>query len=60
MDELDKILIENRSDFDEEPKEGHFDRFGEKLRLSEIKRKKVESLTIPESCGSTCNYTVIS
>jgi len=41
MDELDKILIENRSDFDEEPKEGHFDRFEEKLRLSETKRKRL-------------------
>jgi hypothetical protein len=31
MDELDKILTENRSQFDEEPLAGHFERFEEKL-----------------------------
>ena len=41
MDELDKILTNNRSDFDEEPKNGHFERFEERLRLSDSKRKKL-------------------
>jgi hypothetical protein len=41
MDELDKILIENRSDFDEEPHAGHFGRFEEKLRLQASKRKSI-------------------
>ena len=41
MDELDKILTENRADFDEEPKNGHFERFEERLRLSEQKQKRL-------------------
>ena len=41
MDELDKILTENRSDFDEEPMNGHFERFEERLRLSDSKRRKL-------------------
>jgi hypothetical protein len=39
MDKLDKILTEHRSDFEEEPEEGHFDRFRVKLRLPESKFK---------------------
>jgi hypothetical protein len=39
MDELNKIFKEHRAEFEEEPKEGHFDRFGERLRLSTSKRK---------------------
>jgi len=39
MDDLDKILIENRFEFESEPKEGHFERFSEKLRLQESKRR---------------------
>ena len=39
MDKLEKILIEHRADFEDEPKEGHLDRFGERLRLAESKRK---------------------
>ncbi|MCX6237404.1 MAG: hypothetical protein NTY07_07590 [Bacteroidia bacterium] len=41
MDELSKILIEHHAEFEEEPKEGHFDRFKEKLRLPESKRKRL-------------------
>jgi hypothetical protein len=39
MDELDKILTENRSQFDEEPAEGHFDRFEKKLMKQNKIRK---------------------
>ena len=42
MDELDKIIIENRHDFEEEPLDGHFDRFAERLRLAESKRKNFQ------------------
>jgi len=42
MDELDKIIIENRADFGEEPPEGHFDRFAERLRIAESKRKGLQ------------------
>ena len=41
MDELNKILTEHRAEFEEEPGQGHFDRFEEKLRLAELKRKKL-------------------
>ena len=40
MDELDKILIENCDEFEQEPNNGHFERFAERLRISESKRKK--------------------
>lgn len=40
MDELNKIFKEHRAEFEEEPKEGHFDRFGERLRLSGSKQKR--------------------
>jgi len=42
MDELDKIIVENRSDFEEEPQDGHFDRFADRLRLAESKRKRFQ------------------
>jgi len=42
MDELDKIIIENRHDFEEEPRDGHFDRFAERLKLAESKRKSIQ------------------
>ena len=42
MDELDKIIIENRHDFEEEPLDGHFDRFAERLKLAESKRKGIQ------------------
>lgn len=32
MDKLDKIFIENRAAFDDEPEEGHFERFRVRLR----------------------------
>lgn len=41
MDELNKILREHHAEFEEEPATGHFDRFEEKLRLSESKRKSL-------------------
>jgi hypothetical protein len=34
MDELDKILIENRAGLEEEPNEGHFQRFEDRIRQS--------------------------
>jgi len=39
MDELDKIIIENRSAFEQEPLDGHLDRFADRLRLAESKRR---------------------
>ncbi len=39
MDELDKIIVENRVDFEEEPQDGHLERFAERLRLAESKQK---------------------
>ena len=39
MDIWDKILVEKRSDFDQEPPEGHFDRFEEKLSHLKKRRK---------------------
>ena len=39
MDILDKKIIERRHEFEEEPNEGHFDRFGEKLRIQKTKSK---------------------
>jgi hypothetical protein len=39
MDELDKIIIENRHEFEDEPPIGHLDRFAERLRQAESKRK---------------------
>jgi hypothetical protein len=42
MDELDKIIIENRHDFEEEPQDGHFERFAERLRMAESKRKSIQ------------------
>ena len=41
MDKIDKILVEHHAEFEEEPKEGHFSRFEEKLRLSASKQKGV-------------------
>lgn len=38
MDKTDKILVENRDFFEEEPKDGHFERFEARLRKSESKR----------------------
>ena len=38
MDIWDKIVSEQRSDFEEEPKDGHFDRF--ETKLSQIKRRE--------------------
>ena len=40
MDELNKIFTEHHAEFEEDPRAGHFDRFEEKLRLAESKRKK--------------------
>jgi hypothetical protein len=41
MDELDKILTEYRSQFDEEPMEGHFGRFEKKLmKQNEIRKSR--------------------
>jgi len=42
MDELDKIIIENRSDFEEEPQNGHLERFAERLNMSESKQKGIQ------------------
>jgi hypothetical protein len=42
MDELDKIIIENHAGFEEEPQDGHFDRFAERLRIAESKRKSFQ------------------
>jgi len=39
MDILDKIIVERGHEFEEEPNEGHFDRFGEKLRMQKTKSK---------------------
>ena len=39
MDELDKILNENREAFEEEPRGGHFERFNHRLNAAEPKRK---------------------
>ena len=39
MDIWDKIIGERRHEFEEEPKEGHFDRFSEKLRVQKSKSK---------------------
>lgn len=39
MDDLDKKIIENRHEFEEEPPMGHLDRFAERLRQAESKRK---------------------
>ena len=39
MDIWDKLLTENRAEFDQEPKEGHLERFGEKLNGLKIRRK---------------------
>ena len=39
MDDLDKIFDEHRADFEQEPNEGHFERFAERLNQSEPKRK---------------------
>lgn len=41
MDELDKIIIENHADFEEEPQNGHLERFAERLRLAESKQKSI-------------------
>ncbi|HEY3389702.1 MAG TPA: hypothetical protein VGK38_09040 [Prolixibacteraceae bacterium] len=42
MDELDKIIIENRHEFEEEPQDRHLDRFAERLKLEEPKRKGLQ------------------
>lgn len=39
MDEVNKIIKEHRAEFEEEPIEGHFDRFGERLRKSGLNQK---------------------
>ena len=39
MDIWDELITEHRDEFEQEPNEGHFDRFGEKLRKSKIKRR---------------------
>ena len=39
MDIWDELITKHRDEFEQEPKEGHFDRFGEKLRKSKMKRK---------------------
>ena len=39
MDLWDKIGIEFREELEEEPNEGHFDRFGDKLRKQNTRRK---------------------
>lgn len=39
MDIWDEILTEHRDEFEQEPNEGHFDRFGEKLRQANKKKK---------------------
>ena len=39
MDLLDKKIVERRHEFEEEPNEGHFDRFGEKLRMQKTRSK---------------------
>ena len=41
MDIWDKIVNDHRDEFDEEPTDGHFDRFLEKLRMQKTKRKGV-------------------
>ena len=38
MDKTDKILVENRDFFEEEPNDGHFERFEARLRKSASKR----------------------
>jgi hypothetical protein len=40
MDKLDKIFFEHRADFDEEPQNGHFERFEQRLNQSETKNRK--------------------
>jgi hypothetical protein len=40
MDKWDKKITEHCRELEEEPKEGHFDRFGEKLRLSDPGKKR--------------------
>ena len=39
MDKLNKIFKEHRAEFEEEPGDGHFERFGERLSVNESKRK---------------------
>jgi hypothetical protein len=39
MDELDKIIIENRAEFEEDPQDGHMQRFEERLKQQGSKRK---------------------
>ena len=39
MDDLDKIIIENSHEFEEEPLDGHHDRFAQRLNQIESKRK---------------------
>ena len=41
MDIWDKIITENHDQFEEEPKDGHFERFREKLNQQNSKRKKL-------------------
>jgi len=40
MDNLEKILKERREDFLEEPAEGHFERFQNRLEQTERKTKR--------------------
>jgi len=40
MDKLDKIFFENRDDFDEEPRDGHFERFEQRLKQAKKKQQK--------------------
>ncbi|MEI6138165.1 MAG: hypothetical protein WCP85_02820 [Mariniphaga sp.] len=45
MDKLDKIFFENRADFDEEPQNGHFERFEQ--RLNQVKMKNPKPILSP-------------
>ena len=58
MDKLDKIFFENRADFDEEPQNGHFERFEQKLKQAET--GKTNPITLPESSCSPCNHLIVS
>ncbi len=41
MELWDEIISEHRDEFEEEPRSGHDERFGEKLRISESGRKRL-------------------
>ena len=48
MDIWDKLITKRRHEFEEEPDEGHFDRFREKLRRQRIRPKALEIPTFLE------------